>query len=216
MATINLFGASGHAKVIMDIIKAQGDKVGCLYDDAPHCTDIHGIPVYKAGEVVVQGPMIISIGANRVRKLISGRYPLEYATAIHPKAIVSLSAEIGNGTVVMQGTVIQSDARIGRHCIINTASSVDHECQIGDFVHVSPHATLCGNVHVGEGSWIGAGAIVIPGIKIGKWCTVGAGAVVIKDIPDGAIVVGNPARIISNNYNIHNINMLTRNLHGGG
>ncbi len=216
MATINLFGASGHAKVIMDIIKAQGDKVDCLYDDNPHCADIHGVPVYKVGEVEVSGPMIISIGANHIRKMIAECHPLEYAKAIHPKTIVSQSAEISDGTVVMQGAVIQSDVRIGKHCIINTASSVDHECQIGDFVHVSPHATLCGNVHVGEGSWIGAGAIVIPGIKIGKWCTVGAGAVVIKDIPDGAIVVGNPARIISDNYNIHNINMLTSNLHGGG
>lgn len=211
-ATINLFGASGHAKVIMDIIKAQGDEVGCLYDDNPRCTGIHGIPVYKAGDVAVTGPMIISIGSNRVRKLISERYPLEYAKTVLLKAIVSQSVEIGNGTVVMQGAIIQSDARIGKHCIINTAASVDHECQIGDFVHVSPHATLCGNVHVGEGSWIGAGATVIPGIHIGNWCTVGAGAVVLKDIPDGTTAFGNPARIISNKYNMQNI----KELIGGG
>ncbi len=190
----------------MDIIRAQGDAVGCLYDDAPHCVDMHGRPVYKAGDVKVCAPMIISIGSNCNRKLIAERYTLEYTKAVHPKAIVSQSAEIGNGTVVMQGAIIQSDARIGKHCIINTAASVDHECQIGDFVHISPHCTLCGNVHVGEGSWIGAGATVIPGVKIGKWCTIGAGSVVIKDIPDGAIAVGNPSRIISNKHNMQNIN----------
>ncbi len=213
MATINLFGASGHAKVVMDIIKAQGDAVSCLYDDNPHYTDIHGIPVYNVGNVEVSGPMIISIGANRVRKMIAERYPLEYAKAVHPQTIVSPLAEFGDGTVVMQGAVIQSDVRIGKHCIINTSASIDHECEICDFVHVSPHGTLCGNVHVGEGSWIGAGAIVIPGIKIGKWCTIGAGAVVIKDIPDGATAVGNPARIILNSYNMQNINAL---IQGGG
>lgn len=196
MAAINLFGASGHAKVIKDIIDAQGDNVGCLYDDAPHCGEIHGRPVHKASDTDVRGPMVISIGSNRVRKLISERYPLVYTTAIHPSSIISPTAQIGGGTVVMHGAIIQSDAKIGRHCIINTGASVDHECQIEDYVHISPHATLCGNVHVGEGSWIGAGSTVIPGIRIGKWCTVGAGAVVVRDIPDGVTAVGNPCKRI--------------------
>lgn len=195
MATINLFGASGHAKVIMDIIMAQGDKVDCLYDDAPHYAEIHEVPVYIASETKVSGPLIISIGSNRIRQIISDRYPLEYAKAVHPNAIISPSATIDSGTVVMQGAIIQADAIIGRHCIINSGASIDHECRIDDFVHISPHATLCGNVSVGEGSWIGAGATVIPGVKIGKWCTIGAGSVVIKDIPDGTIAFGNPCKI---------------------
>jgi sugar O-acyltransferase, sialic acid O-acetyltransferase neuD family len=210
MATINLFGASGHAKVIMDIIAAQGDKVDYLYDDAPHCKEIHGVPVFKANETQVCGPLIISIGSNRVRELISKRYELEYAQAVHPQAIISPSATISNGTVVMHGALIQSDACIGKHCIINSGASIDHECQIGDFVHISPHATLCGNVHVGEGSWIGAGATVIPGIRIGRWCTIGAGAVVIRDIPDGATAYGNPCKIKQRNM------QLTDNSLGGG
>lgn len=195
MATINLFGASGHAKVIMDIIMAQGDKVDCLYDDAPHYAEIHEVPVSKASETEVVGPLIISIGSNRIRQIISDRYPLEYAKAVHPNAIISPSATIDSGTVVMQGAIIQADAIIGRHCIINSGASIGHECRIDDFVHISPHATLCGNVSVGEGSWIGAGATVIPGIKIGRWCTIGAGSVVIKDIPDGTIAYGNPCKI---------------------
>lgn len=198
MATINLFGASGHAKVIKDIINACGDNVGCLYDDAPHCDEITGSPVYKASEVNVEEPLIVSIGSNRVRKLISEKYPLQYARAIHPQSIISPSAKIGDGTVVMQGAILQSDAEIGRHCIINTGASVDHECLIGDFVHISPHATLCGNVHVGEGTWIGAGVTIIPGIKIGDWCVIGAGSVVINDIPDNTSAVGNPCKRILN------------------
>lgn len=196
MATINLFGASGHAKVIKDIIEAQGDNVGCLYDDAPHCDEIHGSPVLNASSVCVEGPLIISIGSNRVRKLISEKYPLRYERAIHPQAIVSPSARVGAGSVIMHGAVVQADAQIGQHCIINTGASVDHECLVGDFVHISPHATLCGNVHVGEGSWIGAGSTVIPGIRIGRWCTVGAGSVVVRDIPDGVTAVGNPCKRI--------------------
>lgn len=198
MATINLFGASGHAKVIKDIIEAYGDQVGCLYDDAPHCKEIHGKPVYKATDVRVEGPLIISIGSNRIRKILSEKYLLRYERAVHPKAIISPTASIGAGSVVMQGAIIQSDAKIGKHCIINTGASVDHECVIGDFVHISPHATLCGNVHVGEGTWIGAGTTIIPSIKIGNWCVIGAGSVVINDIPDNTTAVGNPCKRILN------------------
>lgn len=194
MATINLFGASGHAKVIKDIIEAQGHKVQVMYDDAPHCGSIHGIPVIKCSDSEIKGPIIISIGSNKIRKRISERFSGNYGIAIHPSAIISPHVKIGEGTVVMQGAIIQSDAEIGRHCIINTGASVDHECKIGDFVHISPQATLCGNVHVGEGTWIGAGSVVIPGIKIGKWCIIGAGSVVIRDIPDGSTAFGNPCR----------------------
>lgn len=198
MAIINLFGASGHAKVIKDIIDAQGDEVGCLYDDAPHCDEIHGKSVFRASEVNVVEPLIISIGSNRIRKMLSEKYQVGYAKAIHPKSIVSPTAQIGDGSVVMHGAIVQSDAKIGRHCIVNTGASIDHECVIGDFVHISPHATLCGDVHVGEGTWIGAGAIIIPGVKIGNWCVIGAGSVVINDISDNTTAVGNPCKRIIN------------------
>ena len=194
MAAINLFGASGHARVIKDIIEAEGNDIGCLYDDSPHCDNIHGVTVFKASDRNVEGPMIISIGSNKIREMIANRYPVAYATAIHPSAIISKYASIDEGTVVMQGAIIQSDARIGKHCIVNTGASIDHECEIGDYVHISPHATLCGNVHVGKGSWVGAGATVIPGIQIGEWCIIGAGAVVLHDISSNTIVAGVPAK----------------------
>lgn len=182
----------------MDIIEAQGDNLGCLYDDAPHCDEINGRPVFKASQTEVEDPLIVSIGANKVRRLIAQKYPLQYTKAVHPRSIISPSAKIGDGSVVMQGAIIQSDTKIGKHCIINTGASVDHECVIGDFAHISPHATLCGNVHVGEGTWIGAGTTIIPGIKIGDWCVIGAGSVVINDIPDHTVAVGNPCKRILN------------------
>ncbi len=189
-----LYGASGHAKVIIDILKASGIQVDGLVDDNPQITQLQGYPVLH--KCLGLSPFIISIGANNIRKMIAEKLQTEFGTAIHPSAILSPTAKINEGSVVMQGAVIQADVAIGKHCIINTGASVDHECVIEDYVHISPHATLCGNVHIGEGSWIGAGTTIIPGVKVGKWCIVGAGSVVTKDIPDRVLAVGNRCKVI--------------------
>lgn len=204
-----LYGASGHAKVVMDILEAQGMEVEGLVDDNPELAELMGIPVLHSAEGL--SPLIISIGGNAIRKKIAEGLSCQFGKAVHPTAIVSSRAEIGCGSVVMQGAIVQTCVRVGCHCIINTGASVDHECVVGDYVHLSPHSTLCGNVCVGEGTWIGAGATVIQGVRIGRWSVVGAGTVVTKDIPDGVIAVGNKCHIIKE----ANMNML-KDVIGGG
>jgi sugar O-acyltransferase (sialic acid O-acetyltransferase NeuD family) len=189
-----LYGASGHAKVIRDLLESQQKTVEYLVDDNPDVIELSGLPVRH--ELPADETVIISIGNNAIRKKIAERLPNNYETGIAKSAIVSKSARIGEGSVVMQGAIIQPEVCVGRHCIINTGASIDHECIIEDFVHVSPHATLCGNVYVGEGTWIGAGTTVIQGVKIGKWCMIGAGSVVTKDIPDGYLAVGNRCKLL--------------------
>ena len=189
-----LYGASGHAKVIMDILQALDIEVEGLFDDNPKVNMLSGMPVRH--DYQGENPVIFSIGSNRVRKMLDERWHVAYGTAIHPSAIVSPTASVGEGSVVMQGAVLQTEVTVGRHCIINTGATIDHECRIGDYVHISPNATICGDSEVGEGTWIGAGSTVIQCVKIGKWSVVGAGSVVIHDIPDGVLVVGNPARIV--------------------
>ena len=196
MEKINLFGAGGHSLVVREIIAAGGNVVGRYYDDAPRAKDAAGVEICKADTHNVEGKLIVSIGNNAVRRQIVGRYDVEYATAIHPSALISPSARIGEGTVVMHGAIVQANARIGRHCIVNTSASVDHECEIGDFVHISPHAALCGDIKVGEMTHIGAGSVVISGVRIGRKCVIGAGSVVLADIPDGSVAYGNPCRVV--------------------
>jgi len=191
---MKLYGASGHGKVIMSIIKSMGLKVSKIYDDrAPF--ELLGFPVEKFDRNETEN-FIISIGNNKTRKKIVEQLNVQYTKIIHPSAIIDSTVEIGEGSVVMPGAVINVDTKIGKHCIVNTSASIDHECVLEDFVHISPNATLSGNVSVGEGTHIGSGAVVIPNIKIGKWATIGAGAVIIKDVPDGVTVVGNPGRIL--------------------
>ena len=189
---VYLYGASGHAKVIKDIVEATDRHIYGVVDDNRNLNEFETLPVMHSA--TGKSPFIISIGNNSIRKRIAGSLNCDYAMAVHPKAVVAESARINAGTVVMAGAIINPDTIIGRHCIINTGVSVDHECILEDYVHLSPHATLCGNVKVGEGSWIGAGAVVIQGIRIGRWSIVGAGAVVIHDVPDYTEVVGVPAK----------------------
>ncbi len=191
---VYMYGAGGHAKVVMDILVACGMEVAALVDDDSVLREFNGLPVLHDAEGC--SPFIISIGSNKIRKEIAERLNAGFIAAVHPTATVSPSASVGEGTVVMQGAVIQADAKIGRHCIINTASTVDHECVIGDYAHISPNVSLCGNVHVGEGTQIGVGAVVVPGVRIGKWSLVCAGSVVTKDIPDYCVAAGNRCNVI--------------------
>lgn len=190
-----LYGASGHAKVIIDILKSQGKNILGLIDDDLSINELLGYPVYHEADNL--SPQIISVGDNKIRKKIAERLSAIYfETAVHISAVLSDTCSIKEGTVVMQGAIIQSCSEIGRHCIINTGASVDHDCKINDFVHISPHVTLCGDITVGEGTWVGAGTTIIPGVKIGKWCIIGAGSVVIRNIPDNVLAFGNPCKVI--------------------
>lgn len=191
-----IFGASGHGKVVLDILLSNNIKVDFILDDKPDSTELLGIDIVKADDVDVQQEAIIAIGNNETRKNISKKYLFTYKTAIDPKATVSKFANIEVGTVVMANAVINPNAKIGKHCIVNTSSVIEHDCIVRDFVHISPGASLAGNVTIEEGAHIGIGASIIQGVKIGQWAIVGAGAVVIKDVPDFATVVGNPTRII--------------------
>lgn len=196
-----LFGASGHGKVVKDILNANGIKVEAFVDDNLNVNECGGRPVLH--DATRLSPMIVSIGVNRIRKMIVERLKannpdIKFATAIHPSAVISPTAKIGEGTVVMAGAVINADAVIGNHSIINTGATVDHDCKIGDYCHIAPGVNISGATHVGEGTWVGVGSSVIQCLNIGKNCMIGAGSVVVKDIPDNVTAFGCPAKVIKN------------------
>jgi sugar O-acyltransferase (sialic acid O-acetyltransferase NeuD family) len=195
---IFLYGAGGHAKVILEMLEEEGREVRYIFDDNAGLQSFLGYPVRPwdhAGSGGAEFEGIISIGDNATRRKIAARVGGPFARATHRNAYISPRAIRGEGTVVMSGVSIHSGAVIGAHCIVNTHASVDHDCRTGDYVHIAPHAVLCGHVEVGEGTLIGAGTVIIPEIKIGRWAIIGAGSVIRSDVPDGAMVAGNPARV---------------------
>jgi sugar O-acyltransferase (sialic acid O-acetyltransferase NeuD family) len=196
-----LFGASGHAKVVLDILFSRGVKVVSILDDNPKVVPLSTIPVIQTNlfKFTNEQEFIISIGDNAIRKKIVEKNIFNYYKAVHLDATVSNFATVAEGTVIMPKAVVNAGAVVGSHCILNTGSVVEHDCVLASYVHVSPNASLAGNVTVGEGSHVGIGACVIQGVVIGKWTVIGAGAVVLNDVPDYAVVVGNPGKIIKVN-----------------
>lgn len=205
MEKIILIGDGGHSKVIQDIIHELNDvEIRAILDDRYHETTlIDGVtyaPLQFLDEInIEQFKFCLAIGHNETRKNLSKslNIPTErFATLIHPKAIISRTANIQNGTVVMAGAVVNANTEIGNHCIINTNAVVEHDNKLHDYVHISPNATLAGTVSVGTGSQIGAGATIIQNKHVGKWCIVGAGGVVTRSVDDSLTVVGIPAKAI--------------------
>ncbi|CAL66952.1 acetyltransferase [Christiangramia forsetii] len=197
-----IYGASGHAKVIIDIVRSNNEKtIDFIFDDNHSIKELLGIKVrHNWTNEMRKRPSVIAIGNNIIRRNITEKFENAFCEAlVHKSAVLSTNIFIGDGSVIMPNAVINSSAKIGVHCILNTGSIVEHDVVINDFVHISPGVTVTGNVQIGEGTQIGAGATIIPGIKIGKWATIGAGAVIINDVPDFSVVVGNPGKTIKFN-----------------
>jgi len=189
-----IIGASGHARVILDSLETLGIQIEGIYDkDQKISTCLH-YPVQSMDKFqpTQHKVLIIAVGNNLWRKNLVSDYEgkVRWGTILHPSAVVSKYADIGQGSAVMAGAVIQAGASIGNHVIINTKASVDHDSEVGDYTLIAPGVTLCGGVKIGAECLIGAGATLIPGVEVGDNCYIGAGAVVLRNVGNGEKVFG--------------------------
>jgi len=199
-----ILGAGAQGRVVLETWRAQ--DAACDYaflDDDPALTGRSVLGAIIIGPLAtlreVPGEAILAVGDNPRRLQLAEAWTAEGAAwgiAMHPSAVVSPSATVGAGSVILPRAVVHTDARIGAHVIVNTGAIIEHDSVIEDGASVSPGVCTGGRVHVGRGAFIGAGATLAPRVTIGAGSVIGAGAVVVADIPPGVLAHGVPARVI--------------------
>ncbi|WP_461208475.1 acetyltransferase [Desulfocurvus sp. DL9XJH121] len=210
MQPIFIIGASGHAKVVLDIVERQGSFRVAGFIDArlPAGVEHFGLPVLGEEDDlpalckeygVDKG--IIAIGDNWTRHKVAERIAalapdFSFASAVHPSASLGRGVEVGGGSVVMAGAVLNPDTRVGAHCIVNTGAQLDHDGVLEDFASLAPGAVAGGNCRIGGFAAVGIGAVLRHGTSVGAHAVVGAGAVVLADVPEAQVWFGVPARRI--------------------
>lgn len=206
---IIILGAGGHAKVLIDILKSQSvniigitdsdpSKVGKNILDVPVIGDDAVIETYNNDSIeLVNG--IGMIANERKRQQIFDNFKKQgysFASVIHHSVVLSSGVELSEGIQIMAGAIVQPGCKIGTNSIINSRACIDHDSIIDSHVHVAPGVILSGEVLIGSGTLVGSGATIIQGVKVGENAIVAAGAVVVRDVPDGATVMGVPAKVV--------------------
>jgi sugar O-acyltransferase (sialic acid O-acetyltransferase NeuD family) len=143
-------------------------------------------PLHKAKHMRARAEIIRGLGVPQER----------WANVIDPLAVLADDATYGVGLLAAAGCSILSGARLGDQVTVRNGGQVSHDCTVSDFVMIGVNAVVCGYATVREGAHIAPGAVVREGTTIGRYSVVGLGAVVVEDVPDGAIVAGNPASVI--------------------
>jgi UDP-perosamine 4-acetyltransferase len=202
-------GAGGHAAVMIETVRAVGGyEIAGLTDPRRELwgSAVLGVPVLgDDDELALQYDQAVShafIGlggasdTNPRRRLfeLARSTGFEIVTLVHPRAIVSPSAGLGNGTAVLAAAVVNTNAKLGENVLVNTGAIVEHDCLLDDHVHVAIGARVASGVRVEAGAHVGAGATVLQGLTVGVGAVVGAGAVVTHDVEAASVVAGVPAR----------------------
>jgi sugar O-acyltransferase (sialic acid O-acetyltransferase NeuD family) len=202
---MNIIGYSGHGYVVIETAMAMGVHVTGYFDQSEKMLNPYHLKYLGSEKAETAIPYLtastwfVSIGDNVIRakiyQYIVSITPQISPNIIHPSAIISPTATLGQGVLIPAGVIVNALVKIGNGVVCNTRCVIEHECQIGDFSFIGPGVVLCGNVTLGKGVFLGAGAVVIPGVTIGDYAIVGAGAVVLKNVEAHSKVVGNPAKI---------------------
>jgi len=199
-----IIGTGGMGRETLWILQASGREVAGFVtsDEEQHGTTVEGAHVHGSEDRLVgwQGvEAVCAIGDPRHRRRVTQMLESEgvrFTSAIHPSAVISPYARLGDGCIVCPGVVITTQVRLGAHVIVNVHASISHDACVDDFATIGPGARITGGGYLEAGAEMGVSAAVLPRKKVGSGAVVGAGAVVLDDIPANAVAVGVPAKVI--------------------
>lgn len=192
-----IVGAGSLGRELAGWMRVDGIGVAIAFVDdlvpAFVCTWL-GAPATYQTEAREDDEVFLAVAAPKARERIAQQIGGRCATFVASSSI-SGNCAIGAGSLLLPHTLVSADATLGACVVVNTYSSIGHDVQIGDFCTLASHVDLMGRVKVGARAFLGSGARVLPGLSIGEDAVIGAGAVVVRDVPAGATVFGNPARV---------------------
>jgi sugar O-acyltransferase (sialic acid O-acetyltransferase NeuD family) len=199
-----LVGAGMHGRVVRDLCRDAGIEVAGFLDDfKPAGSRVDDVEVLgplqrlQDAELLQSRRFIVTIGNNIARQMIADRIESSggsLAIVTHPNCVISPTATIGPGTVLVGATMVFSRAQIGKNVLVDPDTTIGAEATIGDGAYVAPGVHLGSRVRIGEQAFVGLGAVVLPEIAIGRLSIVGAAAMVNRNVADETLVVGNPAQ----------------------
>lgn len=209
---VAIIGAGQNGGQVYNILKLDKSlNVVAFLDDSPakQGTEKYGRPVAgtlaQLDEVVQRFGItaaIPAVGNNILKAKIARRLRdagLQIVKAVHPHTFIDDTAVIEEGAIVEMGVMVHPEARIGACAFIGGSSVIAHDCTIESYALIGGGVMFGGGVTIGAYSTVGVGTILQPQVKIGRNVTTGIGAVVVKDLPDNAIAVGVPAKVIRYN-----------------
>ena len=207
---IFIFGASDHARVVIDIVELEGRyQIAGLFDSfKPRGTRVGAYNVLGDEDAFAAHAMrhgltsgIIGIGDNATRARIASdlraRIPeVEFVTAVHPSSTLSREVDLGAGAIVMARCYVGLNTHVGEGAVIATNSIFEHDGVMGPYSTLGAGSTTGGHVTLGTGTAVCLGVTIIHGIRVGDETVVGAGSTVIDDLPSHVVAYGSPARVI--------------------
>jgi UDP-perosamine 4-acetyltransferase len=210
-----LYGAGQVGVMVSYILSYRSDvDIVAVVDDDPstHGSHVDAAPVIGGADalpgLLADGVdhAIVCVGDNRLRLELSRkmqRMGFSLLNAIHPTARISPRARLGSGLIVGAGVTLYVNPVIGDCVYLDACAVVSHDSVIGDGALISTGTIISARVDIGECALVGVGANVMTPrwgqgerLRVGRDAIVGVGAAVVRDVPDRAVAVGVPARVI--------------------
>lgn len=204
-----IIGAGTYGEVYLTYLQEAGiEIIGFIDDDSRFSGSVvNGIPVIgtmnELSELIIQYRIEAAycpIGDNRKRvKFLDKARNLNLAIPnyIHPSVMISPNVKIGKGVYILLGSMIMPHTVISDYTMISMNVKIAHHSLLDKGNFLSMGVCVGASIHMKPYVYVGIGAVIVTGIhEVGSDSLVGAGAIVIRDVDDGSVVAGNPARVL--------------------
>lgn len=206
-------GVGGFGRETLDVVEAINRATQTpvwallgVVDDAPSEVNLErlnerNVPFLgELAEIPSHAWVALAVGSPQARAQLDDRltgHCAGFATLVHPSAAVGSRHSAEVGAIVCASASIGTNVTFGRQVHLSPHAVIGHDTRLGDFVSVNPNATISGECVLESEVLVGAGAVVLQGLRVGSRALVGAAACVTRNVSFGDVLVGVPARPVS-------------------